>query len=373
MIRSLTIEGYRCFERFTMHGLGHVNLLVGINNSGKTSVLEAVHLLASRDHSQTIEEIGTQRGELVPEQESTHPPRSNALELDVRHLFYGREVGVESEFRIQGSGDNEDVILICSVPKPEQRHLFTEDEIPDALDREPLILVLHDSRDESFTVFPLTKRGGLVLAPKWAPRVQAKPRDAEYPPVHFVATDSLSLREVSKLWSDIALTPQEDLVTETLRAIEPAVERFAYVPSGAETYASRLRRGGVIVKLEGSPRPVPLGSMGDGMWRILSLAIVGIACRNGVILIDEIDTGLHFTVMQDMWRMIGKIARDFNVQVFATTHSRDCVQSLASICREGVEEGSDVTMQRINSGRNQAVPYSEQEIIAAANQEIEVR
>ena len=58
------------------------------------------------------------------------------------------------------------------------------------------------------------------------------------------------------------------------------------------------------------------------------MAIALISAKGGVLLIDEIDTGLHYTVMADMWKLIAQTAAELDVQVFATTHSSDCVTAL---------------------------------------------
>ena len=63
----------------------------------------------------------------------------------------------------------------------------------------------------------------------------------------------------------------------------------------------------------------------------------------------------------------------YDVQLIATTHSWDCYHSLAVICRDEVSDGSDVTISRIESGREEAVSYTEQEIKAAAEFDIDVR
>ena len=77
--------------------------------------------------------------------------------------------------------------------------------------------------------------------------------------------------------------------------------------------------------------------------------------------------------MKKMWRFLNEASRNYNVQVIATSHSRDCYQSLAAICREDIAEGSEVMISRIERGREEAVQYSEEEIIAAAEHDIEVR
>ena len=108
------------------------------------------------------------------------------------------------------------------------------------------------------------------------------------------------------------------------------------------------------------------------MWRMLGLALALANAKGGVLLVDEIDTGLHYSIMGDMWRMVGKLAATLDVQVFATTHSRDCYQGLATI----VEAGSpsfQVTIQRIEPSRGRAIGFSNDDIVIAAERGIEVR
>lgn len=106
---------------------------------------------------------------------------------------------------------------------------------------------------------------------------------------------------------------------------------------------------------------------------MLTLAIVLTQCVGGMLFIDEIDTGLHYTVMADMWRLIHAASRQFDVQVFASTHSYDCVHSLATICQSTDDVSDEVSIQRIESGRSDSIPFSESEIRTAAERRIEIR
>lgn len=129
--------------------------------------------------------------------------------------------------------------------------------------------------------------------------------------------------------------------------IEPKIERIASV--SAEKYLSRKpgERGGLIVKLSDSDLPIPIGSMGDGIWRLLGLALATVSAQGGVLLVDEIDSGLHYSTMSDMWKIIWQTATKLDVQVFATTHSSDCWQSLASIASKEKEDKNRITIHRI--------------------------
>jgi hypothetical protein len=174
------------------------------------------------------------------------------------------------------------------------------------------------------------------------------------------------------LWNSVALTPDESLVLRALQFIDPEIERIAVQVATAHFFYSTGSRGGFIVRHRGTERPIPVGSLGNGIWRMLVLAIAITRCRGGVLLVDEIDTGLHYSVMSQMWKFIFNAAREFDVQVFATTHSYDCVYSLAHICAEA-DERNPITVQRIEAGKGKAVPYAQDEIRIAAEREIEVR
>ena len=113
--------------------------------------------------------------------------------------------------------------------------------------------------------------------------------------------------------------------------------------------------------------------MGDGIWRLLGLALALARTEGGILLVDEIDTGLHYGVMENMWKLVNETAKKHNIQVFATTHSRDCYESLAVVCRDSVSENSEVTIQRLERGKTRSIAYTEQEIIAVARHGMEVR
>jgi hypothetical protein len=102
MLRSLKIERFRRFERFELYGLGRVNLLVGLNNSGKTSVLEAVHLLTTRDLP-AIHAAALRRGERLFE----NGGRDADVEIDVCRLFHGFGLSPGSSFRIDGENQDQ--------------------------------------------------------------------------------------------------------------------------------------------------------------------------------------------------------------------------------------------------------------------------
>ena len=109
------------------------------------------------------------------------------------------------------------------------------------------------------------------------------------------------------------------------------------------------------------------------MSRLLKLALGMGGAQNGFLLVDEIDTGLHYSVMRDMWRMVVETARELNVQVFATTHSSDCVSAIAALISSQPELKDDISVHRIEAGREKTVVFTSDEIITAVQHNIEVR
>jgi hypothetical protein len=365
MISSVEIQGYRGFERFELTGLGRLNLLVRTNNSGKTSVLESIFLLMSAGAPAALWQVLSRRGErLLTEQAGS--PLTLRTEAEVRHLFRGHEIQPGSRFALSATNQTPPRSLAFDVAETSPVYLRDEDYY--GIPLPSLALDVTGNPQPAIPRIPLTSAGGLSEGLE-VPRRSA-PRTAE-PPI-FIASESLTIDELVGLWNSVSLTPAESLVLSALQFIDPEIERIAVQVATANSYYRSGSRGGLIVKLRGTERPVPIGSLGDGMWRMLVLAIAITQCRGSVLLVDEIDTGLHYSVMSGMWRLIYNAAKELDVQVFATTHSYDCVYSLAHICADA-DERNPITVQRIEPGTSKAIPYAQNEIKIAADREIEVR
>jgi ABC-type branched-subunit amino acid transport system ATPase component len=360
MIRSLSIQGYRAFAQFSMENLGQINLIVGTNNSGKTSVLEALHLLSTNGDPSVIWRNAAQRGERFEAQADERRRR----EVDISHLFHGHELRPDSVFSIFS---DERFLEFKATEATAKEDLFSGEEdviIP------RMVLSITGRPEPIVSVLPLSRQGGFSLQTLDSPR---RPLRVEQTPALFVSTESLSAQSLTSHWNRIVLTPTEEIVLRALKFLEPRIERIASISEGPLYYRGDVGRGSFVVKLAHTANPIPIGSLGDGTWRMLALAIALSRASNGVLLVDEIDTGLHYTVMSDMWRLVDETAKLLNVQVFATSHSYDCVKSLSVICDSKMLSTNHVTIQRIDPRKRVSVAYTESEIRKAAEHHIEVR
>ncbi len=342
MIRQLHIEGFRCFRELRVEPLNRVNLFVGQNNAGKTSLLEAVEVV-------TVGRVEGLALSAVRRDENILRPSGSGEDfkehvLDPSHLFFGHDPRLGQQLRIEG----DQLWVQCTVePSPDSllKSLLFRSNVMSAV-----------GANERLTVSP---SGGVLLPPRRVPE--------SHPRVNFLAADSMDPDRLGQLWDALVLTPEEKEITESLRIVEPQIERLAFLSEG---------RGGssnILLKLKGVEQRVPLGSLGGGSRHLLALVLNLLSARGGFLLADEIDTGLHYSMMLDMWRLIVESAKRLDVQVFATTHSLDCVRALARLRKKYPELAAEVTLHRVEKDAARTTVYDADELVIAADSQLEVR
>uniref|UniRef100_B8HUR0 Endonuclease GajA/Old nuclease/RecF-like AAA domain-containing protein n=1 Tax=Cyanothece sp. (strain PCC 7425 / ATCC 29141) TaxID=395961 RepID=B8HUR0_CYAP4 len=356
MLKNLKIENFRCFKSFELKELGQLNLLVGKNNSGKTSILEAIQLIVSESYLEALREVILNRNEYILSEEN-----SGVKELDIRHLFYGHKIEVGKTLSIVSDYTNEKIAMSVIVDHNKTQRLENLEEL--------LLVVEHWGRKKiSNSGLPLSTQNGLPID-----YVRSSRRDFANPSsrTQFVKSSSLTVERMVELFDQVVLMPEERFVIEALNTIEPSIERIA--PVGFHNYRINNFSSGFVIKIANSNQRIPIGSMGEGIWRMLGLALALVNARDGVLLVDDIDTGLHFTTMSDMWKLVWETAKRLNVQVFATTHSSDCWKSLDAIASQENPSDEGITIHRIEKGKSRSVVFTEEQVVIAAERDIEVR
>ncbi|MFN7557119.1 AAA family ATPase [Microcystis sp.] len=383
MLQSLKIEGFRGFQNFEMANLGRINLLVGKNNSGKTSILEAIQFLYAQNNIDIFLETISYRGEFAW-LENKLAGRTKVFEIC--HLFPGHEIIPSKEIIIIGSRESHQESVTISVKSiPIQLSLFSDknddlnnDNIFDDEEWNKLLLSIRWSQSQKPIELELLANGTLardsIRRMASLSRISHKIGIDNKIELRFLTPFSLTSSDMAALFDNIVLSPLEDLIIESLKIIEPKIERIASIGSGKYSTANNLGvRGGFLIKIKNHDQPIPIGSLGDGFWRMLGLVLAMVNLENGILLVDEIDSGLHFTVMTDMWKVVWETAKKLNIQVFATTHSRDCWQSLAELITEEKITDNEITIQRIDREKSQSVIFDPEEIVIAATSNLEVR
>jgi AAA15 family ATPase/GTPase len=170
------------------------------------------------------------------------------------------------------------------------------------------------------------------------------------------------------LWEKITLTEKEEYVIEALKIIEPNIEKIAFI---GEQWSTQRH---VTAKIKNNPKRVALKSMGDGINRVLSVALGLVNAENGYLLIDEFENGLHYSVQEKLWEVIFSLAQKLNVQVFATTHSDDCIKSFSTVTNSKNYKnlGQLIRLERVNDSIK-VVEFHSDELRIANENDIDLR
>lgn len=381
LLPSLEIQNFRAFEHLRIERLGRVNLITGKNNVGKSALLEAIYLYANHGTPYLFRELLDARDELQTSPDNTL--RANAVRrspLDpacIRYMFYGRRSitsGI-APIRVGPAGVAEKTLTVAlnwlqsvveqsGEDEPATRRFLPVDvhdlsEHPEA--RPFLISLMGESRLSRITV-----DNALLDASRYSVEPQGVVNK-------YVKTSGLNINQAAALWDDIALTPLEDEVVKALRIVEQSILRVSVIGEREDTRGTQARGPVPIIIAEGSPERLPLRSLGEGINRLFGIALSLVSVQNGVLLLDEPDNGLHYTVLLDVWRLIFELAHRLNIQVFATTHSWDSIQAFQEAAV--ADDNEEALLIRLNNKNNKLTTtvFGERELAIVTRDQIEVR
>ena len=361
MFKTLALRGFRGFESYTLTDLAPVNLIVGKNNCGKTSVLEAVQLLASDGHTAALSEIVRRRRE-----------GSYRRRVDISHLFFGHECRSGAQFELS-SGDGERnvharILALDEVGEeavlwdPRRVNVRRGEPEPDEDNDPEFALRLASSIRKDPRMLPVARDGTLL----YELGSRSAYNEGSGAPVRFLGLESAADSRMSEAWDEILAEGREEEIAEDMRLLVPEIDSVHFLSGG------RLS-GSILVGRRGGGRRLPIGSFGEGLRRLLALRLALVGATGGFLLLDEIDSGLHWTVIQDVWRLLVEVATRSEVQIFATTHSYDCIRGLGMLVTSRPDLAGAVSIQKIDESLKQAVALRGEQIEIAVAQEIEVR
>ena len=362
---DLSIKGFRCFDKLSIPKLGHVTLFTGRNGCGKTTILEAVKVYAARADESVLAELIIGREEFLA---GIDKDGEKVDLLDFKALFHGREPSTGAQIEIGSEGKTGKLKIKLTAPDDKSLSRFRE-------------LVADDFPGRDVPVFRTTFRGKkwLILGSfennwRMKRRIQHVIDRDEKPATmksQWLGPQILSNRAIAELWDEVTLTEDEDLAINALNLVlDDPVDRVAMI--GEEGVRARWRGRRAVVRL-GKHGPVSLKSLGDGATRLFSTALAMGNCRNGFLLIDEAENGIHYTAQHKFWSMILRTAQENNIQVFATTHSFDCVRGFARAATEAEDVSGVLIRLEREEGRTRCIRYSENELESATEYNIEVR
>src|SRR6266550_2941670 len=358
MIHSFQIKNYRGLKDFKIEPLERVNLITGSNNVGKTALLEALYL------------------NLAPVIALGFNLNSDKQETSTRHnifrgfknigyldnvtkwgwLFHGKDLGNGVRFvTTQEDGRAQELTMYWMIAQKSGDVPVTSD-------------ISIDEIQNLFLKIRVRNLDGTEQI--W--RIERS--DGHRPPENYVF-DSIPLRllfnvysrtpdEDTKWFSKLADVGRQDEVVNVLKLIEPRLKSLAVSTSDGPA---------MIYGDIGVGRRVPISQMGEGMVRLLSLVLEITNASGGVVLVDEIENGLHHSVLTKVWRAVGEAARLSNTQIFATTHSWECIRAAhEAFLHNGTYDFRLHRLERINE-KIKAVTYDQKTLETSIEMNLEVR
>ena len=368
-LSSFEIHGFRAFEHLKLEKLGRVNLFTGKNNVGKTSLLEALWVYANQGSPSVLWSSleGRDEGGSLPELRMTGGDEELENQIaSVRYLFYGRKQSRSDSQKMEfGPLNNSRYHVTVKLTWAESvvddlgnRRLHEAGQITEGMDTIPALLIQSGKNNNLIRLDRLFARS---FRDQFLIQIES--------PCVFLPASGLSIIEIGKYWDNITLGPMENDVLNTLKIIEPDIERVNLI--GTQK-SSRMRERIPIVKVSSFTTPIPLKSLGEGMNRMFGIALAIVNAKDGILLVDEIESGLHYSVLQEMWHFIYEAAKQLNVQVFATTHSWECITGFQQAAQDNKEDGMLI---RLANKKGKILPtyFDEKDLSIATREQIEVR
>ncbi len=352
MYESLHIQGFRGLEDVRFDALRRVNLIVGRNNSGKTSLLEAIVCLGQATSPEVLLTLARLRGQKV-ERRSVDATRV------ILPFFGGLDAEREASIMARWAGEPADrrLRITAGTGKP-AGDLGGEDGAVWAVDDQAMVSVRFDYQDAA----GVAMSAELDLSQE-GPRSPAPDKRSDFVRTVMVSPRARPLEKDAQQFDYLARTKNDGPV---LRAVQMLDSRIAQLRTGNHM-------GSPTVDVDiGLGQYMPLAVCGDGVVRLFSFVVALTSVPRGALLIDEMDAGLHYSTMTDAWRTLRALAEEQRVQVFATTHNEELIRHALRAFPGDLSWLGLYRLDRVDRGVV-TVAYDEETLEAVRDRRFEVR
>lgn len=326
-ITAISIRNFRSVKSLNADDLKQINLITGRNNSGKSSFLEALFLSVGISNPQLAVNIHkfrkiflTDDAEfcyLFPEMSDQHLPYIESVinneqrALRISPIF--DDVQFDDAQDDKGRNGIEDARNGRNKDRIRNQDLSVDSSsIPGEPDEMIGLNFSFEINGEQYRSQLSLSRGKTVLNKHYTEKI----------PANYLAPGSTMVNLSNRL-DKLIFNKKIDRIIASLQEIEPALEDIS------------MGANGMIYADLGYEKLVPVNLMGDGILKILTILVYILEKRQSVLLIDEIENGLHYSSLEILWKAIRRAAKDNDVQIFATTHSDDCIRSFADTFKDG--------------------------------------
>ena len=366
MFKNFVIERFRGLQHCELQDLRRVTLLTGKNNVGKTAVLEAMFVHCGNYNPNLLMVANALRGMTTMSVNNTQQYRGQPWKCYFFDYDESKPIRLNAEMTLGQKGSEQIGITLTAVSNStELSQLSGQFRLPLARAGAfgaPSVLKLELSRGVKGRS---AAKHYLMFDDKQA-IVHPPPPQADHLGRLLLSTTRENPRELADHFAKLQMLGKVDVLVKALQPLEPRLLSLELVFDGEPIIHGDI---GLAKR-----RLIPLPMMGDGLNRVTQLLLAIAQCSGGFVFVDDIDTGLHYSVMKDVWLSIFQAAVDFDTQVIATTHSAECAEaaSEAASSSERVDSFALARLERTGT-RLRTVGYSSDELRQAFETNMEVR
>lgn len=312
--KNIEIKNFRGIEHLKIDDFSRVNVFLGQNNSGKSSVLESLIMLIGMSNPDLPQLINTIRG------------RNYSSFSDLGYFFRNCDLKIKPEIGAELRDDTKRYLSLEMTYKFDEKMQgdFQNGQIPTSetktfLNTLRMLFTVEGNAETKnyecgFTVGPNGMTTGKTTAEGYM----------EKNSVAFIPADLASGNPVNDL-VELIKRKKKDYVLAMMQKFDSRIT------------AVEILNNAAYVGLEGLDQLMAVNMMGDGMRRYLNIVAASANPMNNILLIDEIDNGLHYSAYKKLWEAIFALATETNKQVFVTTHSKETLYRLNEMLEEHAE------------------------------------
>lgn len=341
-IQSIEIRQFRSIRELKVSDFSKINLIVGDNNSGKTTFLEAIQMLFTKAQLIAIRNVINQRTILNPNKNSFYLSfiKMFHMEQSKDHLecdIYAVTEKGPAAFELKGSEElisGEDALSFSAMP-PRQKEQYRR------------VNAIFPEQVKLFKGSVVSQNGNKIMQKK----IQCTSLDSTISglmskrEVHYIS--SFGHLRYDLLQNIVNNLEYKQLAIDILRQFDSSILDICYTKADDGSYVETI--------ITESGVNMPFSVYGDGIKKILFILNKLFDASDSILLIDEIETGLHKKYYGMLFPVIFALAEKLNVQLFIATHSIEAIDAILQ-CGDYEKKDTDedpikiITLKKIESG-----------------------
>lgn len=311
--KNIEIKNFRGIDHLKIEDFSRVNVFLGQNNSGKTTMLEAIAMLMSMSNPDVPQAINAVRA---------RKPFSNFI--DVQYFFNNLDVTTPPEVKAELSdGSFRHLTLALSYvfdeladPKNEPQQQMGAVKYVNTLEMN--FEIAKGTTRQSHKSWLRVNPQGLVVNRKVADGYLENKRA-------WLTPSDLMTSNLANDLAELFKRNRKDTILAMLKLFDARINSIEILTDD------------IYIGFEGMSQMLSVSMMGDGLRRYLNIVASAANPLIDILLIDEIDNGLHYSIYKKLWQALFALAEATNKQIFVTTHSKETLGHLNKMLEEHVE------------------------------------